>query len=138
MNERIQEFAQGQFARLDALEQNDQQRVQHLQARIAQFRNNINELEQQNVELRAQLVRLEGNIHQVQREAVQLQIDINETKKAIAERQSGWLGSLLTAVAVVGVCVFATWAIGAALPAGMTASVKPMVGGAGVSIGALF
>jgi predicted phage tail protein len=123
---------------LDALEQNDRQRVERLQARIVEFRNNINELEEQNVALRAQLVRLEGNIHQVQREAVQLQIDINETKKAIAERKSGWLESLCMGALAIGVCIFATWALGAVLPAGMTASVKPMVGGVGVAVGAQF
>ncbi len=130
MHERIQEFADRQFARLDALEQNDRQRVERLQQRIVQFRNNIEELQEQNVELRAQLARLEGNIHQVQREAVQLQININETKRAIEERKSGWFESLCMGALAVGVCVFATWAIGATLPAGASGAVMPQVGGA--------
>jgi hypothetical protein len=129
MNERIAAFAQRQDARVDKLEQNDQKRLQEVQKRIQQFHDNIHKLEEENKELKAELLRL-NQAHQVlQREAVQLQIEINQTRQALEERKAGWLGSLLNAAAIVGVCVFATWAIGAALPQGTTGALMPQVGG---------
>jgi hypothetical protein len=134
MRERIEAFAQEQEARVDRLEQNDQRRLQQVRERVDQFHNNIRRLEEQNEELEAQLIRLDGENQALQREAIQLQIEINHTRQAIEERKAGWLGSLLGAVAIVGICVFATWAIGAALPGGATGAVMPQVGGAKIGL----
>jgi hypothetical protein len=134
MEERIEGFAARQDGRVDVLAQNNQRRLRELRVRNEQFHDNIAVLQHQNIDLRAELERLDGANQELRREAIQLQISINETRIAIEERKAGWVESLLTGAAVIGICIFATWAAGSLLPAGMSAAVKPMVGGAAIAI----
>lgn len=129
---RTDAFAQGAHARIDAMHENlvDQQQDlatmalalegevdANLAIEVHEHAVRIAELEQ-----RIQYVR--QDIALCRQQDYQLQLAIEQTKKAIKERERGWIKDVVKAVVIIGACWFAQWALGHALSAAGFSGVK--------------
>jgi hypothetical protein len=129
----MQAGMENNLARLEALQLNDQERADVIQRRIDQLGAEAAALERENRQLRVQINRVDIAITETERADAQLQIAINETRQAINDRKSGWASGLLTALATIGACAFATWALqGVFLAAGSSVQgvITPIPSGA--------
>lgn len=114
---KAEQLAHEQLEKIDALEKSDQKQLEALQQAVHELERQATELEQQTEELRRHLHRLNGAIAETERDDIQLQIAINETRQAIRERDRSQIGSLFSALSVIGGCACATWAVQSALAA---------------------
>lgn len=130
------QFREALFAPIAVQFQRDQEAVgERLDREEELFRNQLNQLHQLVEEHEAQVLELrEGNrllqemldregdqISELQRADIQLQMDINSCKEAIEKQKNAWVKDLLTAALIIGVCIFATWAINSLIAASSTA-----------------
>lgn len=88
--------------------------------------------------LKKEYDRLDDAVGQAERSIAQLNVAIAEVAAAQAKRKEEAFGSILKAVAIMGVCIFASWAISMAIQAamGVSAGAVGAAGAAGAGSGA--
>jgi hypothetical protein len=110
IHQKAEKVAQEQLKKIDIIEKKDYEQHQALLKVVNQLESDVKALELQNEELRNRIQNVDTAISEAERDNVRLQIAINETRKAIQERDQGSISSLVTALAIIGACAFATWA----------------------------
>ncbi len=131
---RIDEVSQKANADIDEVQRQHDVQIANIQALIAQREQEIAEGERHNQELRERVSQTNVQISAAERDNLQIEIAMNETRQALKKRDKGWLKDLLTVVAIIGVCAFATWALQGALAAAgstATATAAPTMSGGG-------
>ncbi len=130
------------FSQLEKDQQTDIEELKNLEEKldpefvklkeaISELRKKCQKLEEDNEALKSKLKEANHRMDEAEQENIQLQISINETAKAIQERQADALNDFLTAVVVIGVCCFVTWASGGlSLPSSAKIIASPTAGGA--------
>jgi TolA-binding protein len=106
-----QQNREANLARLQAIEQNDLAQAEVFRRQIQRLQRNVEALEFENLQLQNQIKRVDIAIREAEKDDARLQISINETRKAIEERNSGWLSGVLSVVISIGSCALATWAL---------------------------
>jgi DNA repair ATPase RecN len=98
--------------------------------------NRMHELDREAQQFHARVDRLHGGIAQVNREIAhvnnqnaELSHALAEARKAVQEREHGWLKALLTTVAIIGVSTIGSVILQSMVAKGMGISVTPLKGG---------
>lgn len=112
IDQHAQEAAMNQLRRIEAMDQQDQKKLQHLQQEIKDSEDKIEDLKKQNQELKNELENLEHSLKEAERANLQLQISLNEAKQEIEARNSSALSGILTGIAIIGIAALTTWATG--------------------------
>jgi hypothetical protein len=133
--ERIDAYSVDALRRINEAEQRDQEAVRQLRGAIRRIHDEIEHLAQGRQELERGQQDVAAQIDEARRETAALQQGIYQTQIAVREMKERSRHSLLSTVAVIGVCVFATWAVaGVMSSSSFGASVLPKAGGAGLKI----
>lgn len=117
LQNRVQRHRENNAASMNTQQLNDREQREILEARIQQLTAESARLEAETQQLHTQIGRVDRAINDAQRADAQLQIAINETRKEINDRKARDSKSFLNAIVMIGVCAFATWAIGGVLSA---------------------
>ena len=129
IHQHAEEVAAMQAAKLDAIQNKDQEQMEILHNAVENLENEIQQLEQRNEELKSQIHRIHSMVREAEKEDLQLQLAINETRQAIKKRKKSWMKDLCTTVAIVGACAFSSWALQGITSFGQM-SILPIEGGA--------
>lgn len=132
VTQRIQSIGEQADERLDNMEESDRQQLDSIERAVTQLENDIGALTRANESLASQINAVGEEVSAAKLDDMRLQQAINETRKAIKDRKKAELKKLITTVAIIGICVFATWALaGTPLASGaMKAIVLPKSEGA--------
>ncbi len=139
IHERVAAVGQRVFARADAIQREDAERMEEARCMVGRLESDVGELEYRNVVLDRSIESVSTEVTGGKRDNVQLERDINSARIAIRKRESSSIGGLLQSVAVIGACAFATWALAGVLqgvaifPTGNGVGVK-MLSGVGVKV----
>lgn len=107
---------------IELMNEQHQASVRRLNLLAENLEKELAELNRGNEELDKEIADVGAGIDQARLQDLQLRKEIIEVEKAMKEREKNMIKDLAVAVAIVGICVFATWALAAALPAGGAAS----------------
>lgn len=142
VRQRVQEVAQHQFQQANDLAQRDRERNQVLDRMMDELENGIVALDRENEVLADIVNNVDGQIDEAQRDDARLRMTINQIKQQTKKKKKSWIKDLIVAAAIVGVCIFATWALCGALSAvggaGANAAVLPQQGGAILKLAVVF
>ncbi|MBF8263703.1 MAG: hypothetical protein HW387_1368 [Parachlamydiales bacterium] len=112
LRERMGNFAASTVKKIEEIAGKDKEIAEQIQKKADQISKHIEELKQANSELEVVQQRVGFEIEDAKKEKIALSRAILETQIAVAEMEEKAFGGLLTACAIVGVCIFATWAVG--------------------------
>ena len=128
-------------ARAAAMKARDAQRLRELQEELKRWRAEVDAADQRLDGLNGQLQEVGGSLSQTERDTIQLKVSIEETKKAIAEREASQNDGLIKTALIVAACYgislcFPPAAAGTA--GGSATTVAPTADGTGAMLGRVF
>lgn len=134
VNDRIEQVFNGINDRLDAHEDRQQAREQAIEERIDALDANSREIRRETNELQQTLAASDNRLTAVERANAQVKIAINNMIVAHNKKKKNKFKALLKTVAIVAICVVASWAIAEVMAA--AAAGAGSAAGAGAGAGA--
>ena len=131
--QRIDAFSRRTGPELERIAAQNQEAVRQVEGMIAQIDVEIADLQEANLALQAQRESVSAQLNDIERQECILNQHIYQTQLAIHEMKKRSKSGLLNTVALVGVSLFATWAIQSVLVASGSSAIggiAPLKGGA--------
>jgi hypothetical protein len=111
----IDAFAANAEGRIHEVEEADRHAAEQFAQRMEGIRAELNRLEEENRGLEQNQRNVGAQLGEARQQVEALQHAINETRSAIDEAEKRDSDSLFKTIAIIGVSIFATWAVGAML-----------------------
>lgn len=130
LNEQRREFVQHNDKEDAAIKNAYAEKLAAMKQQLIKLQEQAKELNKRDEELEQRQEKMNAAIDEGERLDRQLQQEIIQAERAANARESQWLGTLITAVAVVGVCAIACWM----MPPGIVITPQSFSGAMGASV----